>query len=253
MAGHRTLERERFCRTLARWAEDCGRLLGMDGFIELNASDGHQLSAYEQHPDGASAAVVIVQEIFGVNSHIRSVVDRYAAAGYHAIAPATFDRAERGVELEYDAEGVERGKELAMGLGMENAMLDVAAAVDHAAATGPVGVVGYCFGGSVAWLAAAQLPVAAAVGYYGGAVLGALASTPKVPTMLHFGELDAGIPLDGVAAIQPAHPDVAVHVYEGADHGFNCDARSSFHEGAAELARDRTMSFLAEHLSPSAT
>lgn len=220
----------------------------MNEFVELEASDGHQLGAYEQHPEGAKAAVVIVQEIFGVNSHIRSVVDRYAEAGYHAIAPATFDRVERGVELDYDAAGVERGKELATSIGMANAMLDVAAAVSHASATGPVGIVGYCFGGSVAWLASAQLPVAAAVGYYGGFIPGALDSTPKAPTMLHFGELDAGIPLDKVALISPAHPDVAVHVYEGADHGFNCDVRASFHAGAAELARERTMSFLAEHL-----
>ena len=220
----------------------------MDGFIELEASDGHRLSAYEQRPDRAAATVVIVQEIFGVNAHIRSVVDRYADAGYHAIAPATFDRVERGVELDYDGPGVERGKELAMGIGMEKAMLDVAAAVARGSNTGPVSVVGYCFGGSVAWLAAAQLPVAAAVGYYGGAVLGALDSQPLVPTMLHFGELDAGIPLDGVAKIQPAHPDVAVHVYEGADHGFNCDVRASFDPGAADLARERTLAFLAEHL-----
>lgn len=221
----------------------------MDGFIELEASDGHQLSAYERHPDGASAAVVIVQEIFGVNPHIRSVVDRYADAGYHAVAPATFDRVERGVELDYDGPGVERGKELAMGIGMEKAMLDVAAAVAHASTTGPVGIVGYCFGGSVAWLASAQLPVAAAVGYYGGFITGALDSTPSAPTMLHFGELDAGIPLESVAKIQPAHPDVQIHIYEGADHGFNCDVRASFHAGAAQLARERTMDFLAEHLA----
>lgn len=224
----------------------------MDGIIELEASDGHRLGAYEQRPDGATASVVIVQEIFGVNSHIRSVVDRYAEAGYHAIAPATFDRVERGVELDYDGPGVERGKELAMGIGMEKALLDVAAAIAHASSTGPVGIVGYCFGGSVAWLASAQLPVAAAVGYYGGAVLGALDSVPAVPTMLHFGGLDAGIPLDGVAKIQPAHPEVAVHIYDDADHGFNCDVRASFHAGAAELARERTMAFLAEHLAVAA-
>lgn len=221
----------------------------MSELIELTAADGHELSAYEQHPTGATAAIVIVQEIFGVNSHIRSVVDRYAEAGYHAIAPATFDRAERGVELDYNAEGVEKGKELAMGLGMENALTDVAAAVAHVSSTGPVGVVGYCFGGSVAWLAAAQLPITAAVGYYGGAILGALDSIPQAATMLHFGALDAGIPLDGVAKIQPAHPDVAVHIYEGADHGFNCDVRASFNAEAAELARQRTMEFLSEHLA----
>lgn len=217
--------------------------------IELAASDGHLLSAYEQRPDGATAAVVIVQEIFGVNSHIRSVVDRYAEAGYHAIAPATFDRAERGVELAYDADGVERGKELAMGIGMEKAMIDVAAAVAHVSTTGPVGIVGYCFGGSVAWLASAQLPVAAAVGYYGGFIPDSLGSAPLVPTMLHFGELDAGIPLNKVALIEPAHPEVSVHIYDGADHGFNCDVRASFHAEAADLARERTMAFLAEHLA----
>jgi carboxymethylenebutenolidase len=219
-----------------------------DGMIRLEADDGHVFDAYEQHPDSARASVVVVQEIFGVNAHIRSVIDRYAAAGYHAIAPAIFDRAERNVELDYDAEGIERGRSLAVGIGMEAVMTDVAAAVAHAAGTGPVGIVGYCFGGSVAWLAAGQLPVAAAVGYYGSRVPDSLDSKPRVPTMLHFGELDAGIPFDGVATIQPAHPDVIVHVYEGAGHGFNCDARASFHRVSADLARERTLAFLAEHL-----
>lgn len=221
----------------------------MSTTIELTASDGHRFSAYERRPAGATASVVVVQEIFGVNAHIRSVVDRYAEAGYHAVAPATFDRAEPGVELDYDGEGIERGKTLAMGIGMEAAMLDVGAAVAHCSATGPVGIVGYCFGGSVAWLAAAQLPVTAAVGYYGSFIPGALDSAPQVPTMLHFGELDAGIPLDKVALIQPAHPAVAVHVYEGADHGFNCDARPSFHADAASMARQRTFDFFAQHLT----
>jgi len=222
--------------------------MSQPGIIQLEASDGHVLDAYEHHPEGATAAVVIVQEIFGVNAHIRSVVDRYAEAGYHTIAPATFDRAERGVELDYNAEGIERGRELATSIGMESALLDVAAAGAHVAPTGPVGVIGYCFGGSVAWLAAAQLPVAAAVGYYGGFIPKALDSVPVAPTMLHFGELDDGIPLDGVAAIQPAHPDVEVHVYEGAGHGFNCDARASFDANAAEMARQLTLRFLAKHL-----
>lgn len=221
--------------------------------IQLTAGDGHVLDAYERRPAQATAAVVIVQEIFGVNAHIRSVVDRYADAGYHAIAPALFDRAERGVELEYDAPGIERGRHLATSIGVESALLDVAAACAHAARTGPVGVVGYCFGGSIAWLAAAQLPVAAAVGYYGGFIPKSLDSTPVAPTMLHFGELDEGIPLDDVATIQPAHPDVEVHVYEGAGHGFNCDARASFDPDAAAAARERTLSFLAEHLASRST
>lgn len=223
--------------------------MNTEGMIRLEASDGHVFDAYARHPDSARASVIVVQEIFGVNAHIRSVVDRFAAEGYHAIAPATFDRAERGVELDYDADGIERGRTLAMGIGMDAAMLDVATAVAYAADTGPVGIVGYCFGGSVAWLAGGRLPVAAAVGYYGSRIPDSLDTTPQAPTMLHFGALDAGIPLDRVATIQQAHPDVIVHVYDDADHGFNCDARASYHRVSADLARDRTLAFFAEHLA----
>jgi carboxymethylenebutenolidase len=204
----------------------------------LTASDGHELDAYEVHPDGATASIVIVQEIFGVNAHIRSVVDRYASFGYRAIAPALFDRGERGVELGYDDAGRTRGIELVMPIAFDAAMLDV---------TGPVGLIGYCFGGSVAWIAACDLPIAAAVGYYGGQVPGMVDRTPSAPTMLHFGELDAGIPLDKVQAVAAAHPDVPVHVYEGADHGFNCDARDQYDARSSAIALGRTLEFLADH------
>jgi carboxymethylenebutenolidase len=213
----------------------------------LTASDGHELDAYEVHPDGASASIVIVQEIFGVNAHIRSVVDRYASFGYRAIAPALFDRGERGVELGYDDEGRKRGIELAMQIAFDAAMLDVTAAVDHVTETGPVAVVGYCFGGSLAWIAASESPIAAAVGYYGGQIHAMIDRRPKVPTMLHFGELDHGIPLDQVEAIAAAHPDVAVHVYSGAEHGFSCDARESHDARSAAIALGRTLTFLADH------
>jgi carboxymethylenebutenolidase len=213
----------------------------------LTASDGHELDAYEVHPDGASASIVIVQEIFGVNAHIRSVVDRYASFGYRAIAPALFDRGERGVELGYDDAGRARGIELVMPIAFDAAMLDVAAAVDHVSETGPVAVIGYCFGGSVAWIAACDLPIAAAVGYYGGQIHAMVDRQPKVPTMLHFGELDHGIPLDQVSAIAAAHPEVPVHVYEGADHGFNCDARATHDARSAAIALGRTLEFLADH------
>jgi carboxymethylenebutenolidase len=213
----------------------------------LTASDGHELDAYEVHPDGASASIVIVQEIFGVNAHIRSVVDRYASFGYRAIAPALFDRGERGVELGYDDAGRARGIELVMPIAFDAAMLDVAAAVEHVAETGPVAVIGYCFGGSVAWIAACDLPIAAAVGYYGGQIHAMADREPKVPTMLHFGELDHGIPLDQVHAIAAAHPEVPVHVYEGADHGFNCDARATHDARSAAIALGRTLEFLADH------
>jgi carboxymethylenebutenolidase len=213
----------------------------------LTASDRHELDAYEVHPDGASASIVIVQEIFGVNAHIRSVVDRYASFGYRTIAPALFDRGERGVELGYDDAGRARGIELVMPIAFDAAMLDVTAAVEHVAETGPVAVIGYCFGGSVAWIAACDLPIAAAVGYYGGQIHGMIDREPKVPTMLHFGELDHGIPLDQVTAIAAAHPEVPVHVYEGADHGFNCDARATHDARSAAIALGRTLEFLADH------
>jgi carboxymethylenebutenolidase len=213
----------------------------------LTARDGHELDAYEIHPEGASASIVVVQEIFGVNAHIRSVVDRFASFGYRAIAPALFDRGERGVELGYDDAGRQRGIELVMPIAFDAAMLDVAAAVDHVSDTGPVAVIGYCFGGSVAWIAACDLPIAAAVGYYGGQVYGMRDRSPKAPTMLHFGELDHGIPLDQVEAIAEAHPNVPVHVYEGADHGFNCDARPQYDARSSAIALGRTLEFLADH------
>lgn len=213
----------------------------------LTAADGHVLDAYAVRPDGARAAVVVVQEIFGVNDHIRSVVDRYAALGYHAIAPALFDRVEPHVELGYDGPGVARGRELAGRIKWEPAMSDVAAAVDHVAATGPVAVVGFCFGGSVAWRAAAELPVAAAVGYYGGQIHELIDLVPAAPTMLHFGERDHAIPGEHVDAIAAAHPDVTVHVYPGAQHGFACDARDSHDPISAAIALGRTVELLVAH------
>ena len=212
--------------------------------MRLTANDDHELDAYEVHPHGAVASIVIVQEIFGVNAHIRSVVDRYASFGYRSIAPALFDRVESGIELGYDAEGIERGREIAGRIAFEPALRDVAAAVDAVAPTGPVAVIGYCFGGSVAWLAADELPIRAAVGYYGGQIVGLVDRQPKVPTMLHFGELDHAIPLDGVQRVADAHPDVRVHVYAGAGHGFSCDARGSHHPLSAAIALGRTLEFL---------
>ena len=211
---------------------------------QLTAADGHTLDAYEVHPDGARAAVVIVQEIFGVNAHIRSVVDRYAEFGFRTIAPALFDRGERGVELDYDDAGMARGIELVMPIAFDPAMLDVAAAVDHVAESGSVAVIGYCFGGSIAWLAAADLPIAAAVGYYGGQIHSMLDRQPAAPVILHFGSLDQSIPIDQIQAITAAHPDVPVHVYQGAEHGFSCDARDSHHPRSAAIALGRTLEFL---------
>lgn len=215
--------------------------------VELTASDGHKFSAYENKPADASAALVVIQEIFGVNAHIRSVVDRYAALGLHTIAPALFDRSEANVELDYTPEGVEEGKAVRAKVAWEAATADVGAAVARVSATGPVGVVGYCWGGSLAWLAANELPIAAAVGYYGGQIHQFRDREPQVPTMLHFGAIDKGIPLDQVMEVRASQPRPRVHIYGRADHGFNCDARSAYNELSAKLAQTRTVAFFADH------
>jgi carboxymethylenebutenolidase len=210
----------------------------------LTAADQHQLDAYEVHPDGATAAVIIVQEIFGVNAHIRSVVDRYAAMGYHTIAPALFDRVKPGVELEYTPEGVAQGREIRAGLEWDDSMLDLAAAVGAVSSTGPIAVIGFCYGGSIAWLAAHDLPIAAAVGYYGGQIHQFRGKEPAVPVMLHFGADDQGIPLETVAEVSALYPEIEVNVYDEAGHGFNCDARASYHQPSADLASGRTLRFI---------
>jgi len=223
-------------------------------FIELIASDGFTLGAYRSDPTGVPrGAVVVVQEIFGVNSHIRSVADRFAAEGYVAIAPAVFDRAERGVELGYDAAGMKRGVDIAFALDMDLVMADVAAAVSlgaeilSEAESGPVFVVGYCFGGTIAARAAIEIgAIAAAVGYYGSGIARSLLDRrPNVPLLLHYGELDHGIPLTDVDEVRVAWPEVEVMVHAGAGHGFNCDQRESFSPEASADAWTATLEFLA--------
>ena len=187
--------------------------------IQLTASDGHQLAAYRADPKGTpKGGVVVIQEIFGVNSHIRAVADGYAAAGYVAIAPAMFDRLQRDVELGYEGDDIATGRDLAFPMGWETPVLDMGAAVTAAAAAGKVGTVGYCWGGSLSYLAACKLPVACAVGYYGGQITKILAADPtakpKVPTILHFGEHDAGIPLTDVDQVKAENPDVPVYMYD---------------------------------------
>lgn len=221
--------------------------------INLTADDGFTLSAYVAEPEGTPrGGIVVVQEIFGVNSHIRSVADGYADAGYLAVAPALFDRAERGVELGYEEADIEQGIKIARGgaLDMGKVMLDVKAAAQEASRGGRVGVVGYCWGGMVTALSAIRLPdvVSAAVSYYGGGVATLVDNKPQVPLMLHFGERDHAIPLSDVDKVREAWPEATVHVYEGAEHGFNCDRRASFHAPSAALARERSLAFFAENL-----
>ena len=225
----------------------------MGQMIELTASDGHTLGAYRADPAGApKAGVVVIQEIFGVNAHIREVADDYAAQGYLAIAPALFDRSRAGVELGYDEGAIGEGRDLAFSLNPDLPVLDMEAAVKAAAGAGKVGVVGYCWGGSLTFLAACKLGVAAASGYYGGQIVAALEREPDLapaaPLIMHFGEQDAGIPLDDVDRIRKTFPDAPIYMYD-AGHGFNCDHRGSYDEASCRIARERTLEFFARHLT----
>jgi carboxymethylenebutenolidase len=221
----------------------------MGTMIEISASDGFRPAAYRADPEGVPrGSLVVIQEIFGVNSHIRSVCDGYAADGYRAIAPALFDRQQKGVELGYTATDIARGREYKANAGADGALLDVEAARAAVAAAGRVGVVGYCWGGFITWLTACRLKgFACAASYYGGGILEAAAEQPKCPVIAHFGERDHVIPVAGVRAFAEAHPDVGVYVY-AADHGFNCDQRGSYDAAAATLARQRTLDFLRRHV-----
>ena len=217
--------------------------------IELTAADGVKLAAYRAEPAGTPrGGLVVVQEIFGVNSHIRNVCDGYAADGYLAIAPALFDRYERGVDIGYSPAEIARGVQLKGKANINHALRDVDAARALAASTGKVGVVGYCWGGYVAWMSAARLSgLACAVPYYGGGMLEAGAEQPRCPVMCHFGERDGNIPVAGVRQFAAAHPDVQVFIYD-ADHGFNCDQRGSYDATAARLARERSLAFMRQHI-----
>ena len=221
----------------------------MGRFIELTASDGVRLSAWRADPAGKPrGTIVVAQEIFGVNSHIRSVCDGFAADGYVAIAPALFDRYEPGVDIGYTPSDVAKGRELKGRAALDPALQDIAAARDAAAGTAKVAVIGYCWGGYVAWMSASRLAgFACAVAYYGGGILDAAAEKPCCPVMAHFGERDAGIPAAGVRELMKTHPDAQIFIYD-ADHGFNCDQRAAYEPAAAKLARERTIDFLRRHV-----
>ena len=229
----------------------------MGHFIQLKAADGFNVPAYLARPAGkAKAAIVVIQEIFGVNSHIQAVTDRFAEHGYLAIAPAMFERIKPGVDLGYNEATMTEGfalKTAATDLPGAGVMQDIQAAIDYAAkeSGGKVGVIGFCWGGLLTWQSACMLNgISAAAPYYGGGMTASaeVARTPKCPVMAHFGEKDHYIPMDGVHAFAAAHPVVTVHAY-AADHGFNCDQRGSYNQPAADLARERTLAFFAEKLA----
>jgi carboxymethylenebutenolidase len=218
--------------------------------IKLKASDDFELGAYRADPSGApKGAVVVIQEIFGVNHHIRGVCDRLADEGYVAIAPAIFDRVEPNFTSGYSPDEIAVARKFVANPDWAAMLRDTQAAIDAVSSTGPVGIIGFCLGGSIAYAAATKLSgLSAAIGYYGGAIARFADDKPKVPTQLHFGEKDAGIPLSDVETIKAKRPDVEVFVYPGAQHGFHCDERASYDKASADIAWPRSMAFFAAHL-----
>jgi carboxymethylenebutenolidase len=224
------------------------RPVGKD--ITLTASDGFKLGGYLADPAGsAKGAIVVIQEIFGVNHHIRSVCDRLAGEGYVAIAPSIFDRTQPNFQSGYSPDEVANARKFIASPDWEAMLRDTQAAIDAVKDVGPVGIVGFCLGGSIAFMAATRLSgLSAAVGYYGGAIVRFADEKPKVPTQLHFGEKDAGIPLSDVDTIKSKRPDVEIHVYPGAQHGFHCDERASYDKASADVAWPRSLAFFARHM-----
>ncbi len=225
--------------------------MGQD--ITVTTQDGSTIGAYMAEPASGTTqrgCVVVIQEIFGVNSHIREVTDGYAAEGYVAIAPKIFDRIESNIELGYTQADMAQGIDLAFQkLDLQQTLSDIQATIDLAGNHGSVGVVGYCFGGLLTWLSACNLTgVGAASSYYGGGIVGNIDRQPSCPTIMHFGELDAHIPLSDVEKIKAAQSSVPIYVY-AADHGFNCNHRGSFDAAASELAYSRTLAHFAENLA----
>lgn len=221
----------------------------MSEFTTIMARDGHEFQAWLAAPAGrARGAVVIVQEVFGVNSHIRAVTDGYAAEGYVAIAPAFFDRVRRRIDLGYSAAELQEGQGYVKQLQRDKTLADLSAAIAVVKHAGRVGVVGYCWGGTIAYVAACELPIACAVAYYGGSITKELEKHPKCPVMYHFGELDKHIPASEIAKIKAADPKGEFYLYP-AGHGFNCDQRGSYDAASAALARERSLAFLAKRVA----
>jgi carboxymethylenebutenolidase len=221
----------------------------MGTMIQLTAADGHKFSAYRAEPAGKpKGAIIVVMEIFGVNSHIKKVTDEYAADGYLAIAPAMFDRVQPGLDIGYTPADIEIGRGIMQKMKLDDAMKDVAAAMQNVASAGKIGIVGYCWGGTVAWKAASTLVgIACSVPYYGGGVPGLIGEQPKCPVMFQWGETDQSIPLDKAKEVAAAHKNLIHHFYP-AGHGFNCDQRGSFNAESSKLARTRTLEFFAKHV-----
>jgi carboxymethylenebutenolidase len=216
--------------------------------ITLTAADGHEFGAFEAGNINAPRALVVVQEIFGVNEHMRLVSERLAGFGYRVLCPALFDRAARGAELGYEPDDIQKGLALRAQISEDAVLADIEASA-LALGDKPIGIIGYCWGGAISWWGATRSQsFKAAVGWYGGTIAASKDAKPNCPVQLHFGEADTGIPMSDVQAIKAAQPDVEIFTYPGAQHGFGCEARPSYSPADAELAELRSLAFFAQHL-----
>ena len=222
--------------------------MGQD--ITLTASDGFKRGGYRADPAGSpKGAIVVIQEIFGVNRHIRAVCDRLAEEGYNAVAPALFDRTERNFESGYSPDEIANARKFIANPDWNAMLKDVQPAIDGLKKEGPVGIIGFCMGGTVAFLAATRLDgLSAAIAYYGGQIAKFADEKPKVPIQMHFGEKDQSIPMSDVEAIRKKRPEAEIYTYPDAGHGFHCDERASYNESAAKTAWPRSIEFLRKHL-----
>ena len=221
----------------------------MGELITLTCKDGVKIGAYVAKPAGTpKGAVVVLQEIFGANHHIRADADKFASEGYLAIAPALYDRVEPNVELGYSGDDPKKGMEIRAKTELPKTLMDIEAAIDHVKGAGKVGIVGYCWGGTLVYAAAVNVAgLSAASSYYGGGVSGMMDQKPKIPTICHFGETDHSITMEAVGKVKAAQPDMPVYTYP-AGHGFHCDERASWHKESSELARQRTLELFAKHV-----
>ena len=221
----------------------------MNELIEITARDNHRFSAYISQPSGKpKAGIVIIQEIFGVNTHIKEVTDLYASKGYLCIAPSLFDRIEKNVMLNYDENGISKGRNLKE-LCDKDALKDIEASISVVSSAGKVAVIGYCWGGSLSWRIGCEASnLSASICYYGGDIPKLKDLEPKCKVLTHFGELDKGIPINDVKIFEETRPDVLTYTYP-ADHGFNCDHRSQYNKTCANIAFERTLKFLEQNLT----
>ena len=222
----------------------------MGKHFTLAASDSHKLGAYRADPAGApKGGIVVIQEIFGVNQHIRAVCDSFAKEGYVAVAPALFDRTQKDFQCGYTPPEIEQARTFVAKPDWDAMMRDTDAAIKELKAVGPIGIVGFCMGGTIAFLAATRLAgLSAAVGYYGGRIVAFADEKPKCPVQLHFGEKDASIPMTDVEIIKQKRSDCEIFVYPEGGHGFHCDERGSFHKESRDVAWGRTTAFLQKNM-----